>query len=292
MIDSLLTLPQYLIPHHLLSRLILKLTRLQLGTFTHWLIKRFIKYYNVDMRMAQSASFRDYASFNQFFTRALKPTARPLDDDADIICPVDAQISQIGSIEQGSLLQAKGRYFQLNDLLGGQTEMANQFQQGLFCTLYLSPKDYHRIHIPTTGRLTDMVYVPGRLFSVNQRTTRVVPNLFARNERVICLFETEFGPMALILVGALFVGSIETVWAGTVTPNRSSKIEHWHYSEQTAPVLQRGAEMGRFNMGSTVIVLLKSEMPKSPFFQRANTPLAKGERVVMGQALNLAQSLP
>ncbi len=281
MIDSLLTLPQYLIPHHLLSRLILKLTRLQLGTFTHWIIKRFIKYYNVDMGIA--GDVRDYVSFNQFFTRALKPTARPLDDSANIICPVDAEISQIGSIEKGSLLQAKGRYFQLNDLLGGQTEMASLFQQGLFCTLYLSPKDYHRIHIPTTGRLTDMVYVPGRLFSVNQRTSRVVPNLFARNERVICLFETEFGPMALILVGALFVGSIETVWAGTVTPNRSSKIEHWHYSEQTAPILQRGAEMGRFNMGSTVIVLF--QIPPTSLWKKGDKPLEKGQRVVMGQEL-------
>jgi phosphatidylserine decarboxylase len=285
MINLLLTFPQYLIPHHLLSRLILKLTRLQLGAVTHWLIKRFIQYYKVDMQIAQSADVRDYASFNEFFTRSVKPSARPL-DEANMICPVDAQISQIGSIEEGSLLQAKGRYFQLNDLLGGYSEIANQFQQGVFCTLYLSPKDYHRIHMPTTGRLTDMIYVPGRLFSVNQRTTEVVPNLFARNERVICLFDTEVGPMAMILVGALFVGSIETVWAGSVTPNASSVCEHWQYAEQTAPVLERGAEMGRFNMGSTVIVLLKSQFPSE-----LNALLEKGERVVMGQAFNLAQPL-
>jgi phosphatidylserine decarboxylase len=270
--DRFLTLPQYLIPQHLLSRLILKLTRLQMGAITHWVIRRFIKYYGVDMNIAQSPDVRDYASFNQFFTRALKP--RPL-DDAEIISPVDAEISQIGQIDNGSLLQAKDRSFHLNDLLAGHA--VNLFKQGLFCTLYLSPKDYHRIHIPTTGRLTDMVYVPGRLFSVSQRTTRVVPNLFARNERVICLFETDFGPMALILIGAIFVGSIETVWAGTVTPNRLTQIEHWHYNDKL--VLQRGAEMGRFNMGSTVIILLDANrvawLPE----------LAAPNKVLMGQGL-------
>lgn len=276
--DQLLTLPQYLLPQHLLSRLMLKFTRLQMGAVTHWLIKRVIKHYGVDMSIAQSSEVRDYASFNQFFTRALKPSARPL-AEAEIVSPVDAEISQIGQIDNGSLLQAKGRSFQLNELLGGHTEMVNLFKQGLFCTLYLSPKDYHRIHMPTTGRLTDMVYVPGRLFSVNQRTARSVPNLFARNERVICLFDTELGPMALILVGAIFVGSIETVWAGMVAPNRLSKIEHWQYSENMAPVLQRGIEMGRFNMGSTVIVLLDAN-------RVAWLPNLKGQnKVLMGQGL-------
>jgi len=255
LIKRILTLPQYLIPQHLLSRLILKLTRLQMGAFTHWLIRRFINHYDIDMNQVQSPDVRHYASFNQFFTRALKPTARPL-TDVEIISPVDAKISQIGKIEENRLLQAKGHFFRLEDLLGGNQKMVNLFKSGLFCTLYLSPRDYHRIHIPITGQLTDMTYIPGRLFSVNQRTSEVVPNLFARNERVICLFETALGPMALILVGALFVGSIETVWAGTVTPNRLSQIQHWHYSEKEAPVLQRGAEMARFNMGSTVIVLL------------------------------------
>jgi phosphatidylserine decarboxylase len=279
--DRFLTLPQYLIPHHFLSRLILKLTRLQMGGLTHWMIKRFINLYHVDMNLAHSTEVHDYASFNQFFTRALKPTARPL-AEMDVISPVDAQISQIGKIDNGILLQAKGRFFQLDDLLGGHIEIANLFRQGLFCTLYLSPKDYHRIHIPTTGQLTDMVYVPGRLFSVNQRTTRVVPNLFARNERVICLFETKMGPMALILVGALFVGSIETVWAGTVTPNRLSQIQHWHYPPETAPVLAKGAEMGRFNMGSTVIVLLDAN--RVGWLEH----LAAQQRVLMGQ--NLAKA--
>ncbi len=242
---------QYIIPQHLLSRLVLKFTRLKLGGFTHWLIKRFINLYKVDMNIAESPNISDYNSFNQFFTRSLKATARPL-AATDIISPVDAQISQIGKINNGSLIQAKGRYFQLDDLLAGQTDMVNLFKQGLFTTLYLAPKDYHRIHMPITGRLTDMVYVPGRLFSVNQRTSKAVPNLFARNERVICLFETELGAMAMILVGALFVGSIDTVWAGTIAPSRLSSIKRWNYSQ---PVLERGIEMGRFNMGSTVIVL-------------------------------------
>jgi len=242
---------QYIIPQHLLSRVVLKFTRLKLGVFTHWLIKRFINVYKVDMNIAESANISDYNSFNQFFTRSLKATARPL-AATDIISPVDAQISQIGKINNGSLIQAKGRDFQLDDLLAGQTDMVNLFKQGLFTTLYLAPKDYHRIHMPITGRLTAMVYVPGRLFSVNQRTSRAVPNLFARNERVICLFETELGPMAMILVGALFVGSIDTVWQGTVAPSRLSSIKRWNYSE---PVLEKGVEMGRFNMGSTVIIL-------------------------------------
>lgn len=283
--NKLLTLPQYLIPQHFLSRIVLKLTRLKMGFFTHWMIRRFIQHYQIDMSIAQSPDVRTYPSFNQFFTRALKPEARPL-GDADILSPVDAEISQMGHINDGSLLQAKGRSFQLSDLLAEQTTIINKFQNGLFCTLYLSPKDYHRIHIPTTGQLTDMIYVPGELFSVNQRTSEVVPNLFARNERVICVFETEFGAMALILVGAIFVGSIETVWEGVITPtrffppNHASQIEQWQYSDETAPVLARAAEMGRFNMGSTVIMLLDAK-------RLAWLPTEK--KVLMGQGL--AQAL-
>ena len=217
-----------------------------------------------------------FLSFNQFFTRALKPTARPL-ADVEIISPVDAKISQIGKIDENRLLQAKGRFFRLEDLLGGNQKMVNLFKSGLFGTLYLSPKDYHRIHMPITGQLTDMMYIPGRLFSVNQRTSEVVPNLFARNERVICLFETALGPMALILVGALFVGSIETVWMGTVTPNRWSQIQHWHYDE--VQVIQRGDEMGRFNMGSTVIVLLDAN--RIAWLSKLSTQT----KVLMGQGL-------
>ncbi|MDM8567441.1 archaetidylserine decarboxylase [Candidatus Halobeggiatoa sp. HSG11] len=271
--DRFLTSIQYIIPQHLLSKLVLKLTRLQWGRFTHWLIKRFIKYYNVDMSIANLPEISNYASFNQFFTRALNPIARPL--ATGIVSPVDAEISQIGKIEVDNLLQAKGHSFKLTDLLGGNKEVSSLFEQGLFCTLYLSPKDYHRIHTPVTSKLTDMIYVPGRLFSVNQRTTRVIPNLFARNERLICIFETEFGPMALILVGAIFVGSIETKWTGEI--NHLSQIKHWHYKE--APHLQLGAELGRFNMGSTVIMLLNSKriawLPEQ----------CKSKKVLMGQQL-------
>ncbi len=278
-LDRLLTSIQYIIPQHLLSRLILKLTRLPMGRLTHWIINRFIKYYQIDMTSAQYVEINHYATFNQFFTRALKPIARPLAESAEIISPVDGEISQIGQIKEGQLLQAKGHYFQLEDLLAKQTDLVQLFKQGLFGTFYLSPRDYHRIHMPITGQLTDMIYIPGRLFSVNPRTSRVVPNLFARNERVICLFETEVGAMALILIGALLVGSIETVWAGTVTPNPLSQIQRWSYPADHAPTLTRGTELGRFNMGSTVIILLDANrvawLPKR----------SVSDKQLMGQAL-------
>jgi phosphatidylserine decarboxylase len=258
-LDRLVTAIQYVIPQHGLSRLVFKFTRLAMGPLTHWWIKGFIKFYQIDMSSAQVTEVRHYATFNQFFTRALKPTVRPLSDQVEIISPVDGEISQMGRIEQGQLLQAKGHYFQLEDLLAQQTDIVTYFKSGLFGTLYLSPRDYHRIHMPVSGRLTDMIYVPGRLFSVNQRTSRVVPNLFARNERVICLFTTEVGPMALILVGALLVGSIETVWAGVITPNQLAQVQRWHYPAAKAPILSQGNELGRFNMGSTVILLFDAQ---------------------------------
>ena len=275
--DWFKTLPQYLIPQHLLSRVVFKLSHWQLGFLTHWLIKRFILHYEVDMTLAQSPDVRDYANFNQFFTRALKPTVRPL-AKAPLICPVDGEISQLGQIKQQQLYQAKGHFFQLTDLLGG--DIATAFQNGSFCTIYLSPKDYHRIHMPITGQLKKMIYLPGRLFSVNQRTTNVVSNLFARNERVVCLFATELGPVALILVGAIFVGSIETVWAGTLTPPYLSRPQHWHYSAETTPILAQGSEMGRFNMGSTVIMLTGNETVSWL------STLASKDKVYMGQALS------
>ncbi len=278
MINQLKVIPQYLIPQHLLSRLMFKLTRWPGGAVTRWLIKRFIQHYEIDMNIAASSDIRDYATFNQFFTRTLKPSARPLASEGPI-CPVDGQLSQVGVIEGKRMLQAKGHWFTLEELLGGAAQWANVFEGSLFCTLYLSPRDYHRIHIPVTGRLTEMIYVPGRLFSVNQATTEVVPNLFARNERVICFFETEVGPMAVILVGALFVGSLETVWAGTLTPPYGSEIKRWYYSSDTAPVLTRGEELGRFNMGSTVILLLGAQ-------QVAWLPeLTAGKTLLMGQPL-------
>jgi phosphatidylserine decarboxylase len=253
--DFLKTLPQYLVPQHLLSRLMYLLSRCRLRAWKDWQIRWFIRRYGVDMSIAAEPDARAYVNFNHFFTRALKPDARPVVSGAqDIACPVDGVVSQLGAIQDGRIFQAKGHTFNLENLLGGSAARAAAFHNGQFATLYLSPRDYHRIHMPLGGRLREMVYVPGKLFSVNARTTSVVPNLFARNERVITMFDTDAGPMALVLVGALFVGSIETVWSGAVTPPFGKTIRQWNYQNENIR-LERGAEMGRFNMGSTVIVL-------------------------------------
>lgn len=270
LIDYLLTLPQYLLPQHLLSRLMHRLTRSRLRAWKDFQIQCFIRHYKVDMSIAAQTDPRIYSDFNSFFTRALKADARPITGSADdIVCPVDGVVSQIGNIREGIIFQAKGHDYSLEELLGGSKERAAPFNNGRFATLYLSPKDYHRIHMPLTGILQEMVYVPGRLFSVNSRTTRAVPNLFARNERVITMFETPAGPLALVLVGALFVASIETVWAGAVTPPFGQSIRHWDYGKGPAsPVsLERGQEMGRFNMGSTVILLLSEGVDWHPLIK-------------------------
>lgn len=248
---------QYLLPKHTLTRLVGLLAEGEHGRLTTWLIKLFIKQYKVNMAEAELPQAEDYASFNAFFTRALKADARPIDsDDQQLACPVDGAISQIAAIEADSLIQAKGHNYSLTALLGGKAELAEHFHNGQFTTIYLSPTDYHRIHMPCTGTLTDMVYVPGDLFSVNQTTVANVPNLFARNERVVALFDTDLGKMAMVLVGATIVGSIETVWAGCVTPPAGKHLVHWRYDHaQQAPiVLTKGAEMGRFKLGSTVIL--------------------------------------
>jgi len=275
--DRVKTLPQYFIPQHALSNLMHGFTRLELGSTTHWLIQRFVNHYQVDMTLAQLEQASDYASFNAFFTRALKSDARPI-ADATLISPVDAEISQIGEINQQQMLQAKGYHFNIDTLLGNHAQLAKEFANGLFCTLYLSPRDYHRIHMPVTGQLTNMIYVPGRLFSVNQRTARTVPNLFARNERLICVFQTDFGKMALILVGAIFVGSIETVWTGQLTPPYLSHPRFWQYTDGIT--LEQGSEVGRFNMGSTVIVLLEDRQQLAWL-----SNLDSQQKVQMGQAL-------
>jgi phosphatidylserine decarboxylase len=254
------------------------LTRQRWGRVTHWLIQRFINFFHVDMTQALTPEVQHYADFNAFFTRALKPEARPLAQTA-LISPVDGEISQIGAIEQGQLLQVKGHHFSLNALLGGDEAMTQLFEQGLFCTIYLAPKDYHRIHMPIQGELQRMLYLPGRLFSVNWRTARSVPDLFARNERVICLFTTECGPVAVILVGAIFVGSMETVWEGQITPPYVKHLRHWMYETGNAPVLAQCDELGRFNMGSTVIVLCQSTA------LQWQTGLASRAKIQMGQAL-------
>lgn len=249
---------QYLLPHHLLSWLMHGITRIEARGIRETLIRRVIDGYRVDMQEALESDPAKYRSFNDFFTRALHPEARPVTQEDDLIaCPADGTLSQAGKIEDGYLFQAKGHDYSLRELVGGDPAMSRLFEAGSFATIYLSPRDYHRVHMPCGGRLKKMVHVPGRLFSVNETTCQRVPRLFARNERVISLFDTDIGPMAMILIGAIFVSSIETVWAGPVTPARQ-RVRTWRYGQQPEPTtiaLEKGDEMGRFNMGSTVILL-------------------------------------
>ena len=283
--DRLFILSQYLLPHHLLSRLAGCIAECRLpwfkNAFTGWFAHR----YQVDMREAQVEDLTAYEHFNAFFTRALKDGARPLADPADaVLCPADGAISQMGPIEHGRLFQAKGHDFSLTALLGGDAERAAPFLGGQFATVYLSPRDYHRVHMPLTGTLREMVYIPGRLFSVNQTTAENVPGLFARNERVACLFDTERGPMAVVLVGAMIVASIETVWAGLVTPpRRELKTQRYDAAARAPITLDKGAEMGRFKLGSTAIVLFGPEQVQW------SSELAAGSSVSMGQQLGQAR---
>jgi phosphatidylserine decarboxylase len=256
-LDYLKALPQYLMPGHLVSRLIYAFTRIRTpaikNRFTDWFIKQF----QVNMAEAAESDPHTYEHFNAFFTRALRADARPIvEGDTTIACPVDGTVSQAGQITDDQIFQAKGHDYSLTALLGGSKERAIPFLGGSFATLYLSPSDYHRIHMPITGSLAEMIHVPGRLFSVSPATTRVIPGLFARNERVVSIFDTAIGPMAMVKVGAVNVGSIETVWAGQVTPPAGRIVRGWHYDREEQPILlKKGEEVGRFNMGSTVIIL-------------------------------------
>lgn len=253
--EYLFALPQYFLPHHALSLAMHRLARCENRVWKNLFIKCIVRAFGVDLSEAREPNPEAYPCFNAFFTRALNADARPLcDEEGAVLCPADGAVSQIGDIADGRLLQAKGKSFTVIDLLGGDADRARDFRNGKFATIYLSPRDYHRLHMPIAGTLKEMVHVPGRLFSVNAATASTVPNLFARNERVAALFDTEAGPMALVLVGALFVASIETVWHGEVTPPTSPQVRAWKYV-QDAPNLAKGQEMGRFNMGSTVIVL-------------------------------------
>jgi len=253
--EKLFALGQYVLPQHMLSRLMGSITRCRNTAFKDAMIRSFIRLYGVDMAQALEPNPSAYGCFNEFFTRALKPETRPIAPDPDtVVCPADGTVSRIGAISEGRIIQAKGKDFSVVELLGGDEKHAKRFANGRFATIYLSPRDYHRLHMPLDGTLREMTHVPGKLFSVNAATTANVPNLFARNERAITLFDTEVGPMALVLVGAIFVASIETVWHGVVTPPTNATLRTWHYPENP-PVLARGQEMGRFNMGSTVIVL-------------------------------------
>ena len=256
--DRLAVLPQYLLPKQALTALAGKLASVQAGNLTSSVIRWFVRRYNVNMAEAANPDITSYKSFNEFFTRPLKADARPF-ADADFLCPVDGAISQFGPIEQDQIFQAKGHSYSTTALVGGDHELAAQFENGSFATLYLSPRDYHRIHMPCDGKLTRMIYVPGELFSVNPTTARGVPGLFARNERVVCVFESAFGPFVLTLVGATIVGSMATVWHGQVNPPRLPDVHEWRYKDDVTVNLKKGAEMGRFLLGSTVVMLFPKD---------------------------------
>lgn len=255
--DQLKITLQYILPKHLISRLVGYLAAARLGFISHALMKLFIRAYGINMAEARYENPSDYASFNDFFTRPLKDGARPVvADEQTLAHPVDGAISQAGPIAGDQLIQAKGHFYSVKALLGGDENTAAEFQDGTFACIYLAPKDYHRIHMPIAGTLREMIYVPGELFSVNPLTAANVPGLFARNERVVTIFDTDVGPMALVLVGATIVASIETVWAGTVTPPTGSEVFRWQYPAEgpNAVHLEKGAEMGRFKLGSTVVL--------------------------------------
>lgn len=279
MSDFFKVLPQYLLPKQALTILAGYVANAKAGRYTTALIRWFVGRYNVNMAEAANPDIASYPRFNEFFTRALRSDARPL-AAADFVCPVDGAISQFGAIEQDQIFQAKGHHYSTTTLVGGDRNLAAQFQDGSFATLYLSPKDYHRIHMPCDGRLTRMIYVPGALFSVNPVTARGVPGLFARNERAVCVFETAHGPMVLTLVGATIVGSMATVWHGVVNPPRSREVREWHYDTQNIE-LKKGDEMGRFLLGSTVVLLF----PKGTLaFNPAWTPAGS---VRMGEVMGV-----
>ncbi|WP_395142556.1 archaetidylserine decarboxylase [Schlegelella aquatica] len=253
------------------------LARAQGGALTTAAIRWFVRHYGVDMGEAADPDVASYKTFNDFFTRALKPGTRPV-AAADLICPIDGAVSQFGRIERDQIFQAKGHRYTTTALLAGDAALARDFEDGEFVTLYLSPKDYHRIHMPCDGRLRKMVYVPGELFSVNPATARGVPGLFARNERVVCLFDGPRGPFAMVLVGATIVGSMATVWHGVVNPPRRPDVCTWRYDDRPV-VLRRGEEMGRFLLGSTVVMLFPKDC------MRFNADWAPERPVRMGEAM-------
>lgn len=266
--EKLAVMPQYLMPKQLLTVLAGKLASKEAGATTTRAIRWFINRYQVNMSEALHEDPAHYRSFNEFFTRPLKDGARPISNNR-WVCPVDGAISQCGPIEGEHIFQAKGHHYTATTLLGDDAKLAEQFRDGSFATLYLSPRDYHRIHMPAKGKLKLMRYVPGALFSVNPLTARQVPGLFARNERVVCVFEGENGPFVMVLVGATIVGSMATVWHGVVNPPRPGKIIDWHYDEQNV-VLDKGVEMGRFLLGSTVVMLApKGQWQLPDYWQNA-----------------------
>jgi phosphatidylserine decarboxylase len=281
MSDRLAVLPQYLMPKQALTMLAGKLASAKGGAMTTRLIRWFVDRYGVNMAEALNPDIASYASFNEFFTRPLKAGARPL-AKAELLCPVDGAISQFGAIEQDQIFQAKGHRYSTTALVGGDAALGHQFDNGSFACLYLSPRDYHRIHMPCAGRLLRMIYVPGELFSVNPTTARGVPGLFARNERVVCVFEGEHGLFVMVLVGATIVGSMATVWHGQVNPPRPGHIREWNYEDRRIE-LKQGDEMGRFLLGSTVVMLFPASTGNQVNFNPAWAPAAA---IRMGEAMS------
>ncbi len=275
--DRLAVLAQYLIPKQAITLLAGRVARAQGGALTTRLIQWFVQRYQVNMAEAANPDVASYASFNDFFTRALQPGARPL-AQADLICPVDGAISQFGPIAGPQIFQAKGHQYSCTALVGGDADLAAQFDHGHFATLYLSPRDYHRIHMPCAGRLLRMIYVPGDLFSVNPTTARGVPGLFARNERLVCVFEGANGPFVLVLVGATIVGSMATTWHGAVNAPRPGRLSEWRYEDQRI-LFNQGDEMGRFLLGSTVVMLF----PKGPL--QFNPAWLPGGAIRLGEVM-------
>ncbi len=276
--DYLKSTPFYFLPHHLISGIVYKVARITWSPIKNITIKIYLSLHEVNMREAIEENPYAYKTLNAFFTRALKPDARVINDASNtLVCPVDGKVSQAQAIENGRVFQAKGQDYSLLELVGGIDELAQPFTNSSFATLYLSPRDYHRIHMPIDGTLTDMVYVPGRLFSVAPHTVNTVPKLFARNERLVCKFKTDHGPMIMILVGAVNVSAIDTVWAGSVTPPSKNKIIHTTYKNVNIS-LKKGAEMGRFNLGSTVILLMNDKVS-------LDDAIKHDEVVVLGQKL-------
>ena len=276
MFGRLSVLPQYLLPKRGLTQFAGRVARAQGGRATTRLIRWFVGKYGVDMSEAENPDIASYASFNDFFGRPLKPGVRPL-ADADFISPVDGAISQFGAIDDHHIMQAKGHRFTTTQLLAGDAALADRFRHGSFANLYLSPKDYHRLHMPCAGRLRRMIYVPGALFSVNPTTARGVPGLFARNERVVCVFDSEtHGRFVMVLVGATIVGSMATTWHGVVNPRRTGVIAEWEYADRPI-ALEQGEEMGRFLLGSTVIMLFEKDVIDFNADWRPEGPVRLGE---------------
>lgn len=273
--DSLFIILQHLIPQHLLSRCIGKLAQCETPWIKNPLIKAFISKYNVNMAESLTEDIREFSSFNDFFCRELKPGLRSINTEKNSICsPADGTISQLGKITNGRIFQAKGQHFSVEELLADTDSYSEQFKNGRFVTIYLSPKDYHRVHMPVSGTLIQSTHVPGKLFSVNPTTCENVPRLFARNERLVCIFNTEHGPMALVLVGAMIVASIETIWAGQVSPAGKTVTK---LSFDKSIHLKKGEEMGRFKLGSTAILLLPDQVMEWQNHFKEGSPLKVGE---------------